>query len=145
MQDWGSLRCWRVISSWFHYSLVSPALIIQNSYLKLTLETTRRLNTSSCRIWCLKLESVNVYMRTNNAIISNNQSKDLIALWCLHVKSKALSPIYMQFPLFLLFAKNCGNFFYCHYSHTPLHSTNDGHRKSRCVTGRCFNLFTSNA
>ncbi len=31
-----------------------------------------------------------VYMRTNNVIISNNQSKDLIALWCLHVKSKAL-------------------------------------------------------
>ncbi len=29
-------------------------------------------------------------MRTNNAIISNNQSKDLIALWCLHVKSKSL-------------------------------------------------------
>ncbi len=28
---------------------------------------------------------------------------------------------------------------------TPLHSTNDGLRKSRCVTGRCFNLFTSNA
>ncbi len=49
-----------------------------------------------------------VYMRTNNAIISNNQSKDLIALWCLHVKSKTLTPVYMQFPLFLLFAKNCG-------------------------------------
>ncbi len=31
-----------------------------------------------------------VYMRTNNAIISNNQSKDLIVLWCLHVKSKSL-------------------------------------------------------
>ncbi len=30
------------------------------------------------------------YMHTNNAIISNNQGKDLIALWCLHVKSKAL-------------------------------------------------------
>ncbi len=29
-------------------------------------------------------------MCTNNEIISNNQSKDLIALWCLHVKSKAL-------------------------------------------------------
>ncbi len=43
-----------------------------------------------------------VYMRTNNAIISNNQSKDLIALWCLHVKSKALTPVYMQFTLFLL-------------------------------------------
>ncbi len=51
-----------------------------------------------------------VYMRTNNAIISNNQSKDLIALWCLHVKSKALTPVYMQFTLFLLFAKNCGYF-----------------------------------
>ncbi len=47
-------------------------------------------------------------MRTNNAIISNNQSKDLSALWGLHVKSKALTPVYMQFPLFLLFAKNCG-------------------------------------
>ncbi len=37
-------------------------------------------------------------------------------------------------------------FFHFHYSHTTLHSTNDGLRKSRCViTGRCFNLFTSNA
>ncbi len=31
-----------------------------------------------------------VYMHTNNVIISNNQSKDLITLWCLHVTSKAL-------------------------------------------------------
>ncbi len=31
-----------------------------------------------------------VYMRTNNEIISNNQSKGLIALWCLHVRSKLL-------------------------------------------------------
>ncbi len=31
-------------------------------------------------------------------------------------------------------------FFYCHYSNTPLHSRNDGLRKSRCVTGLCFNL-----
>ncbi len=38
----------------------------------------------------IKLLNDYVYMRTNNAIISNNQSKDLIALWCLHVKSKAL-------------------------------------------------------
>ncbi len=52
-----------------------------------------------------------VYMHTNNAIIFNNQSKDLITLWCLHVKSKALHSVYMQFPLFLLFAKNCGQFF----------------------------------
>ncbi len=73
------------------------------------------------------------YMHTNNVIIFNNQSKGLIALWCLHVTSKALSLIYMQFPLFLLFSKNCGYFIYCHYSHTPLHSTNDGLRKSRCV------------
>ncbi len=39
------------------------------------------------------------YMRTNNAIIYKNQSKDLIALWCLHVTSKTLSPVYMQFPI----------------------------------------------
>ncbi len=31
------------------------------------------------------------YMCTNNAIISNNQSKDLIALGCLHVTSKSLT------------------------------------------------------
>ncbi len=46
-------------------------------------------------------------MRMNNAIISNNQSKDFIAL-CLHVTSKALIPVYMQIPLFVLFGKNCG-------------------------------------
>ncbi len=40
-----------------------------------------------------------VYMRMNNAIISNNQSKDLIALWCLHVMRKTLTPVYMQFPI----------------------------------------------
>ncbi len=57
-------------------------------------------------------------MRTNNAIISNNQSKDLLALWCLHVKSKALTPVYMQFPLFLLFAKNCG-YFLLPFIHIP--------------------------
>ncbi len=34
-----------------------------------------------------------VYMRTNNAIISNNQRKELIALWFLYVNSKALTPI----------------------------------------------------
>ncbi len=52
-------------------------------------------------------------------------------------RAKLFTPVYMQFPLFLLWL-----FFYCHYSHnvTPLHSTNDGLRKSRCVTGRCFNL-----
>ncbi len=27
-----------------------------------------------------------VYMRTNNEIISNNQSKDLITLWCVHTR-----------------------------------------------------------
>ncbi len=32
-----------------------------------------------------------IYMHTYNAIISNNQSKDLITLWCLHVESKALN------------------------------------------------------
>lgn len=47
------------------------------------------------------------------------------------------------------------NFHYSYYSpvvpffftasRTPLHSTNDGLRKSRRVTGRCFNLFKSNA
>ncbi len=31
-----------------------------------------------------------IYMRMNNANISKNQSKDLITLWCLHVKSKSL-------------------------------------------------------
>ncbi len=60
-------------------------------------------------------------------------------------RAKLVTPVYMQFPLFLLFAKNCGSFFYCHYSHTPLHSTNDRIRKNRCVTGCCFHLFTSNA
>ncbi len=45
-------------------------------------------------------------MCMNNAIISNNQSKDLIALWCLHV-----TPVYMQFTLFILFAKSCGKVF----------------------------------
>ncbi len=29
----------------------------------------------------------------------------LIALWCLHVTSQTITPVYMQFPLF---AKNCG-------------------------------------
>ncbi len=43
-------------------------------------------NEASDRIWVNDY----VYMRTNNAIISDNQSKELIALWCLHVKSKAL-------------------------------------------------------
>ncbi len=84
---------------------------------------------SALNEWCNDY----IYMHTYNGIISNNQSKDLITLWCLHVKSKAQSKaIYMQFPLFLLLVKNCG--YFCHrYSHTPLHSTNDGLRKSRRV------------
>ncbi len=28
----------------------------------------------------------------------------------------------MQFPLLLLIAKNCGNLFYCHYSHSMMDS-----------------------
>ncbi len=56
-----------------------------------------------CSTWSSATQNDYVYMRTNNAIISNNQSKDLIALWCLHVKSKALG-----ISQFLLFAKNCG-------------------------------------
>ncbi len=52
-----------------------------------------------------------VHMRTNNAVVSNNQSKDLIVLWYLFVKSKLFTPVYLQFPLFLLFAKNCGKCF----------------------------------
>ncbi len=57
------------------------------------------------------------YMRTNNAIISNNQSKDFIALWCLHVTSKTLTPVYMQFPIACKKNKIIYFFFYCHYSH----------------------------
>ncbi len=53
-----------------------------------------------------------IYMWTNNAIISNNQSKDLIALWCLQATSKTLIKL-----ILLIF----------------LQSTNDGLRKSRCV------------
>ncbi len=34
-----------------------------------------------------------VYMRTNTAIISNNQSKDLITLLCLLVTNKTLTPV----------------------------------------------------
>ncbi len=60
-------------------------------------------------IWGNKLQvSDYVYMRTNNAIISNYQSKDLIVLWCLHVKSKALHSRLHAISIFLLFAKNCG-------------------------------------
>ncbi len=55
-------------------------------------------------------------------------------------RAKFFTPVYM---LFLLFAKNCG-YFYRHYSHMPLHSTNDGLRKSIGVLhGRYFHLFTS--
>ncbi len=77
-------------------------------------------------------------MRTNNGIISNNRSKDLMTLYM--SRAKLFTPVYM---LFLLFAKNCG-YFYRHYSHMPLHSTNDGLRKSIGVLhARCFLLFTS--
>ncbi len=45
-------------------------------------------------IWCssniLIIINDYIYMRMNNANISNNQSEDLIALWCLHVTRKAL-------------------------------------------------------
>ncbi len=51
------------------------------------------------------------YMRTNNAIISNNQSKDFIPLWCLHVTSKTLTPVRVvkkkTIIFFFLHAKNC--------------------------------------
>ncbi len=50
-----------------------------------------------------------VYMRTDNAIISNNQSKDLIALWCLHLHMLRCSISSLPFTCIpLLFAKNCG-------------------------------------
>ncbi len=52
-----------------------------------------------------------VYMCTNNAIISNNQSKDLIALWCLHVKSKALHSCLHAISIILIICLNCGYFF----------------------------------
>ncbi len=74
-----------------------------------------------------------VYMHTNNAIISNNQSKDLIVLWCLQNS-------YSRLIACKIFKINI--YFYCYYSHTSLHSTNDG---AGVFTGRCFNLFTSNA
>ncbi len=65
-----------------------------------------------------------VSMRTNNAIISNNQSKDLIALWCLHLHMLRCSLSSLPFtciPLFLLSAKNCGSFFTAiiHIPHSP--------------------------
>ncbi len=64
----------------------------------------------SLSIWIIDY----IYMCMNNVIISNNQSKDLIALWCLHV-----TPFYMQFTLFILFAKSCGKVFtvIIHISH----------------------------
>ncbi len=37
-----------------------------------------------------------------SVIISNNQSKDLIVLWW----AKLFTPVYMQFPLFLLFGQS---------------------------------------
>ncbi len=35
-----------------------------------------------------------VYMHKNNAIISNNQSKDLIALWCLRHEQNSYSGLH---------------------------------------------------
>ncbi len=49
-----------------------------------------------------------VYMCTNNAIISNIQSKDFIAVRCLHVTHVTFTPICMQFSLVWLFAKKRG-------------------------------------
>ncbi len=81
-------------------------------------------------------------MRTNNAIISNNQSKDLIALWCVQVKTRAklLLPFTCNFH-YSYSLRIVVIFFHFHYSHTTLHSTN----RAGVITGRCFNLITSNA
>ncbi len=62
-------------------------------------------------IWASASINDYVYMRTNNAIISKNKSKNLIALWCLHVKSKALHSRLHLIYIILIFAKNCGYFF----------------------------------
>ncbi len=47
------------------------------------------------------------------------------------------TPVYMQFPLF---AKNCGTFFYCHYSAQIMDSDRGG-----VLLPAVSNLFTSNA
>ncbi len=79
-----------------------------------------------------------VYMRTNNVIISNNQSKDLITLWCLHVTSKTLySRLHVISKFFCIF--------FTAFIHIP-HCTAQMMDSERAgvFTGRCFNLYTSN-
>ncbi len=86
-----------------------------------------------------------VYMRMNNAIISNNQSKDLIALWCLHVMRKTLTPVYMQFPIACKNKKYLYIFLtaiiYIPYCTAQIMDS----ERAGVYTGRCFNLFPSNA
>ncbi len=80
------------------------------------------------------------YMCTNNAIISNNKSKDLIALGRLHVTSKSLTISHCMGK------KNIYLCFFTAIIHIP-HCTAQMMDSERAgvFTDRCFNLFTSNA
>ncbi len=61
-------------------------------------------------------------MCTNNAIISNNQSKDLIALRCLNDIRKPLDPSLQAILIILIIFKKYGYFIIIIHI---LHSTND--------------------
>ncbi len=75
----------------------------------------------------------------SNAIISNNQSKDFNHIMMFTCQEQSSS---LQFTCNLYYCLRIEVIF---TAVTPLHSTDDGLRKSTCVTGRCFHLFTSNA
>ncbi len=67
-----------------------------------------------------------------------------MALWCLHVEQRSSLQFTCNFHLFVLFTKNCGYFLQPLFTY-PTAQHKLWTRKSRCVTGRFFNLFTSNA
>lgn len=58
-----------------------------------------------------------VYMCTKNMIIFNNQIMGLIVKQCLHLSREKL--VYMSFPLYKLFPKNCDYFSYRLIIHLP--------------------------
>ncbi len=85
-----------------------------------------------------------VYMCTNNAIISNNQSKDLNALWCLHVKSKALTPFTCNFHYSYYLLRIVVHFFTAIISIPHFTAQMMDSERAGVFTGCCFNLFRSN-
>jgi len=95
-------------------------------------------------LWNIKEKCVidYIYMCTNNVIISNNQSKDLIAIRCLRDTSSCLQVIF----IILIIHWELWLFLPPLFIYPILNSTSDELKiYSRCVTGHCFNLFAWNA